>query len=227
MNLSPKPGAMVDAPLVKRVLYALPSDFNSRFIRLLLGELGLPFALKNPGGDGLQDIPAFQDENGALITYATCIAEYLDEAYGAPFIGQDPVGRAQVRQVWRYIEGPVADRVTSPLIYERVHRRMSGLGTPDSGVIQRANVAKGYYFKELERLSDLETWIAGPFLTLADLSLAAQLSLLDYLDLIDWGTYPILADYYRRLKSRPSMRPVLLDRLEGINPSNHYSNLDF
>ena len=221
---------MTPDPLIKRIVYAMPSDPSSRFVRLVLGELGLPFGLKNPGamGEGMQDIPALQDENGALITYASVIAEYLDEGYGNhDLIGADPVTRAQVRQVWRYIEGPVTDRVTQPLLYERVHRRMSGLGTPDSSVIQRANAAKGYFFKELERLIDMDRWIAGGSLTLADLSLAAQLSLLDYLDLIDWNGYPILADYYRRLKSRPSMRALLTDRLEGISPSSTYEDLDF
>ena len=222
---------MPAAPLlVKRELYALSSDTGSRFVRLILGELGLPFALKNPsilGEDGPQDIPALQDENGIQITYASCIAEYLDEAYEGGLIGAEPTIRAQIRQVWRYIEGPVAKRVTRPLVYERVHRRMSGLGTPDSRAIQRANAAKGYYFKELERLIDLDVWIAGPKLSLADLSLAAQLSLLDYLDQIDWDVYAGLGDYYRRLKSRPSMRALLMDRLEGITPSQTYEDLDF
>lgn len=220
---------MVAAPLVKRVLYALPSDPNSRFIRLILGELGLPFSLKSPSapGEGPKDIPTLQDENGALISYAGCIAEYLDESYPSTLIGSTPVLRAQTRQVWRYIEGPVSERITRPLLYERVHRRMSGLGTPDSAVIQRANSAKGYYFKELERLIDMDVWIAGPDLTLADLSLSAQLSLLDYLDLVDWTAYPTLSDYYRRLKSRPSMRIILSDRIEGIEPSSTYADLDF
>ena len=218
---------MVAAPRVKRVLYALPSDANSRFIRLILGELGLPFSLKNPTGEAPQDIPTLQDENGALITYATCIAEYLDEAYAAGFLGADPVTRARERQIWRYVDGPVAGRVTQPLVYEKVHRRLSGLGTPDSKAIQRANAAKGYYFGELAGLVEMDRWIAGPSLTFADLALAAQLSLLDYLDLIDWSAYPVLADFYRRLKSRPSMRTLLLDRLEGIDPSKTYANLDF
>ena len=219
------------APLpIKPVLYALSADPSSRFIRLVLGELGLEFSLRNPkalGQNAPQDIPTFQDENGAQISYAVCIAEYLDEAYGGQLIGSTPLIRARTRQIWRYIEGPVADRVTNPLVYERVHRRMSSLGTPDSKAIQRANAAKGYYVQELERLIDQNTWIAGANLTLADLSLAAQLSLLDYLDLVDWAAYPTLGDYYRRLKSRPCLRPLLADRLEGISPSRTYQDLDF
>lgn len=221
---------MVASLPLKRELYALAADPNSRFIRMVLGELGLSFSLRTPssmGQNAPQDIPTLQDENGAQITYAVCIAEYLDEAYGSSLIGAEPLARARTRQIWRYIEGLVAERVTNPLIYERVHRRMSGLGTPDSKAIQRANAAKGYYFQELERLMDQDTWIAGPYLTLADLSLAAQVSLLDYLDLIDWTAYPTLGDYYRRLKSRPSVRPLLEDRLEGITPSRTYQDLDF
>ena len=212
---------------VKRLLYALPSDAPSRFVRLVLGELGLPYSLTPPTGETLQDIPTLRDENAFLISYASCIAEYLDEAYGPCFLGRETVTRAQSRQVWRYVDGPLNARVTEPLVYEKVHRRLSGLGTPDSTAIQRANAAKSYYFGELAGLIEQNRWIAGPELTFADLSLAAQISLLDYLDQIDWVAFPIVADYYRRLKSRPAMRHLLHDRLEGINPSSTYADLDF
>ncbi len=220
---------MVAAPPMKRVVYALPSDPHSRFIRLILGELRLPFALKNPSpnADGPQDIPTLHDENGTLVSYASCIAEYLDEVYGATLIGDDPFVRAQVRQVWRYVEGPVSEHLIDPLLYERMHRRLSGLGAPDSQALLRANRAKPYFFSELERLIERDAWIASPNVTLADLSLAARLSLLDYAGLIDWHAQPILAQYYRRLKSRPAMRPLLLDRLAGMEPSPTYENLDF
>lgn len=224
---------MVTSPTFPRLLMALSADQSSRFIRLVLGELKLSFELRDPAreGDTFADVPTFCDENGTQVTYASVIAEYLDEGYGAPYgnslIGDDPITRAKVRQIWRYIDGPVADRVTKPLMYERVHRRASGLGTPDSTAIQRASSAKSYYFKELESLIDQSTWIAGPTLTLADLALAAQLSLLDYLGLISWAQYPVMADYYRKLKSRPSMRPLLEDRWEGHVPSGTYADLDF
>ena len=126
---------MVTTPSFPRVLIGLSPDLNSRFIRLVLGELRLPFDLRDPRGDGqgLDHIPTLHDENGTQITYAAVIAEYLDEGYGAPFhhslIGIDPIDRARVRQIWRFIDGPVADRVTT-LMYERVHRRAVG-GTPD------------------------------------------------------------------------------------------------
>ena len=220
-------------PVFPRLLIGLSIDQSSRFIRLVLGELRIAFDLRDPRGEGHTrlEVPTFCDENGTQISYATVIAEYLDETYGVPLgqslIGEDPIKRAKVRQIWRYIEGPVAERVTQPLMFERVHRRASGQGTPDSIAIQRASTAKAYYFKELEGLTDQATWIAGPDLSVADLALAAQLSLLDYLGLIAWAQYPTLADYYRRLKSRPAMRPLLADRWEGHIPSPTYADLDF
>ena len=33
--------------------------------------------------------------------------------------------------------------------------------------------------------------------------------------------------WYARLKSRPSFRPLLGDRILGMNPSAHYTDLDF
>ncbi|MGC1585362.1 MAG: glutathione S-transferase family protein, partial [Rhodomicrobium sp.] len=34
-------------------------------------------------------------------------------------------------------------------------------------------------------------------------------------------------EWYARLKSRPSFRPLLNDRVPGINPPDSYANLDF
>ncbi|MDA0785746.1 MAG: glutathione S-transferase family protein, partial [Proteobacteria bacterium] len=33
--------------------------------------------------------------------------------------------------------------------------------------------------------------------------------------------------WYARVKSRPSMRPILADHIPGIPPPKHYANPDF
>jgi glutathione S-transferase len=33
--------------------------------------------------------------------------------------------------------------------------------------------------------------------------------------------------WYARIKSRPSFRTILADRIKGANPSPHYANPDF
>ena len=51
--------------------------------------------------------------------------------------------------------------------------------------------------------------------------------MLDYLGEIDWNEYPVAKDWYQRIKSRPSFRPLLTERVRGIAPVSHYADLDF
>ena len=61
----------------------------------------------------------------------------------------------------------------------------------------------------------------------ADLAAAASLSVMDYLGEIDWNEYPQAKEWYQRIKSRPSFRPLLADRIRNLPPVAHYADLDF
>jgi glutathione S-transferase len=63
--------------------------------------------------------------------------------------------------------------------------------------------------------------------TLADLAVAAHLSALDYFGEIPWAEYPAAAEWYVRMKSRPSFRTLLSDRVPGQPPTATYAELDF
>ena len=53
------------------------------------------------------------------------------------------------------------------------------------------------------------------------------MSVLDYLGEIDWSDAPTAKEWYQRLKSRPSFRPLLSERVRGVTPVPHYADLDF
>ena len=76
-------------------------------------------------------------------------------------------------------------------------------------------------------LIERRNWLAGPDFTLADISAAAQLSCVDYVGDVPWEDYPEAKSWYARVKSRPSMRPILADHIPGIPPPRHYANPDF
>ena len=42
-----------------------------------------------------------------------------------------------------------------------------------------------------------------------------------------WAEFPATKDWYTRVKSRPSFRPLLLDRVAGFTPAGAYADLDF
>ncbi len=121
--------------------------------------------------------------------------------------------------------------VTRPLVRERVFklqmRADQGGGAPDSKVLRtsRANIRQ--HLKYLSWLAGSRTYLAGERLSYADLAAAASLSVLDYLGEVDWNEAPTAKDWYQRIKSRPSFRPLLAERVRGILPVSHYADLDF
>ena len=70
-------------------------------------------------------------------------------------------------------------------------------------------------------------WLAGDQLTYADLAAAAHLSAADYLGDVPWNEDEAAKDWYARMKSRPSFRPILTEMVGGIPPSKTYADLDF
>jgi glutathione S-transferase len=64
-------------------------------------------------------------------------------------------------------------------------------------------------------------------MSLADLTAAAHISVADYLGGIDWRGHEQTKRWYSALKSRPSFRPLLGERMEVISPPQHYDKVDF
>ena len=70
-------------------------------------------------------------------------------------------------------------------------------------------------------------FLAGDHLTLADIAASAHLSALDYLGDVAWDYNPAARDWYALIKSRPSMRCILGERIRGVRPPEYYENPDF
>jgi glutathione S-transferase len=60
-----------------------------------------------------------------------------------------------------------------------------------------------------------------------DLAAAAHISVADYLGGIDWRAHENTRVWYMGLKSRPSFRPLLAERMGGIAPPTDYDKVDF
>jgi glutathione S-transferase len=65
-------------------------------------------------------------------------------------------------------------------------------------------------------LLDQRRWLAGNEMTLADFTAAAHLSCLDYISDVDWNRHAVLKDWYAKIKSRPSFRPLLADQIRAF-----------
>jgi glutathione S-transferase len=121
--------------------------------------------------------------------------------------------------------------VTEYLVTEKISKRFmnsaNGGGPPDMNAIRAARTNVRYHMKYIGYLMSRRKWIAGDHLTYADLAAAAHLSCVDYLGDVPWDEDETARDWYARVKSRPSFRTLLADRVPGMAPADHYANLDF
>ena len=204
----------------------------------MLGEKQLPFALKTEDvGEGREKfrhhdpasaVPVLVDEDGTSILGARVIAEYLDEVYvKPPLIGDTPADRAETRRLAEWFDGKFQREVSAGLIEEKYNRRLLHHGQPDAAVIRGAHSNIHYHLDYIAWLCDRRRWLAGDDFSLADVAAAAHISAVDYLGDVPWGDHPGAKDWYARVKSRPSLRPILADRIHGAVPAAHYADPDF
>lgn len=163
-----------------------------------------------------------------VICDSAVIVEFLEEAYSdRPLIFGDLWERAETRRLTAWMDDQFFREATSALLHERIYKRLMSAGMPDSTVmragLQRMRAHLGY----LDTLLERRDWLAGEKLSLADCAAAAHLSSLDYTGDVDWDRAPALREWYARMKSRPSMRPLLADRVPGVPPAAHYADPDF
>jgi glutathione S-transferase len=221
-----------------RVLYHMPLSPYARKVRLVLSEKRLPFELKmekvwerrpeylemNAAGT----VPTLVEDNGLVIPDSAVICEYLDEAYpDSGLIGRTLAERVEVRRLAAWFDGKFAAEVTGNLYGEKHLRRLTGRGNPDPSAIRMGYAAVRYHLDYIGWLAETRKWLAGSMLSVADFAAAAHLSTLDFLGEVDWAVSASAKEWYARMKSRPSFRGVLADRVPGMSAPAHYADLDF
>jgi glutathione S-transferase len=221
-----------------RILYHFSLSPLSRKLRVILLEKGLDFTLKvekwwerrpeflalNPSGE----VPVLIEPDGTVLAEAGAIAEFLDETYRDKLlIGLGPIDRAETRRLIAWFDGKLNREVTEPILGERLLKRLMAVGQPDSTTLRAAKTNLGAHLDYISYLAERRRWLAGDHFSAADISAAAHLSVLDYLGDVPWDEHEPAKDWYARIKSRPSFRPVLADHLPGTAPPKHYADLDF
>jgi len=217
----------------------------SRYVRLILGEYGIEvrlveerfwerreeFLLLNPAGQ----IPVLVADGLPAIPGATIIAEYIEETQTAErenrLLPATPGERVEVRRLASWFNDKFHSEVSGPLVSERVFKRHmtveQGGGPPDTEAMRAARHNIRYHLAYIGWLVRTRDWLAGDRLSLADLAAAAHLSAADYLGDVPWTADEAAKNWYARVKSRPSFRGILADRLAGLPPAKSYADLDF
>jgi glutathione S-transferase len=218
-------------------LYHYPLSPFCRKIRLVLAEKKIEvelveekyweqsaeFLRRNPAGK----VPVLRIEN-EILTESSAICEYLEDLYPEPaLMPRDAKQRYEVRRLVSWFDDKFHSEVTQNLLYERVHKKITGQGFPDSKNVKLGSKRIKFHLDYLAWLLDHRRWLAGNVMTLADFAAAAQLSCLDYISDVDWNRSETVKDWYAKIKSRPAFRSILADQIPGFPPPRHYNDLDF
>jgi len=227
-------------------LYHHSMSVPSRYARLILGEYGQQFQLVeetpwsrkpdflklNPAGT----LPVLATGDGRSVCGGTVVGEFIDETVGAMMrekrlMPENSFDRAEIRRLvdWFLIkfETEALHYIVGERVFKQMKRSEEGGGAPDSSRIRAGRNNLKNHLKYIGWLAGNRNWLGGTRLSHADMAAAAGISVLDYLGEIDWDSEPAARDWYARIKSRPSFRPLLADKVGGIPPVSHYADLDF
>jgi len=202
----------------------------SRLVRLVLGEKRLvvdPQAAE----DFHAQLPVFEDTDGTVCTGLWAILDHVEGNYADnPLVPEDAAERGEALRWLDWTIMVLGEQVTRRIVFEKANPRYTGTSsrsTPDMNVIRSGRDAFRDIIPMLASTMDERGNLVSRACTIADLALAAHISALDYFGEISWDASPPLKEWYMRMKSRPSFRSLLADRVPGQPPIKHYADLDF
>ena len=219
-------------------LHQFPLCPFSRKVRILLGEKSIAYDLvqRRPWDEGddlwrLNDagrVPVLEDKaRNIALCDSRAICEYLEETVErSPMLAGSALARAETRRLVALFEENFYADVVAPLLHEKMTKRLVLRQPPDGRVLREAMKRAHGHLDYIDWLVDNRSWLAGSTMSLADLAAAAQVSVADYLGGIDWRGHDQARGWYAVFKSRPSFRPLLAEKMEGIHPPSHYAMVD-
>ena len=200
--------------------------FTNRLVNLRTNEnLAPEYLALNPNGV----VPTLVHD-GNVILDSSVICEYLDEVFPTPPLGpSDPVGRAHMRKWLRFLEEVPTAAIRVPTFHmalkpfagvdQQTYRAERADVRPLRKHFYRKMGAKGFSPEEVEAsLDGLDLtlrrmdealakgpWLMGEQFSLADIVVIPTVDRLDDLGLAAmWSGYPSVADWFSRIKARPS-----------------------
>lgn len=216
------------------ILYHFPLCPFSRKVRVLLKEKKLncdlvcenpwekrdKFTEINPTGQ----VPVLID-NHFVVTDSSAICEYLEEIYSSDIklLGSSAIIRSKIRTLINWFDNKFYNEVTKYIMNEKVITKRS----PDSRFLHAAQHNLACHIEYIEHLINKNVWLATDKFTLADITLASHISVMDYVNSFPWERSEIIKEWYSIVKSRPCFREILSDRVSGLTPPKHYTELDF
>ncbi len=214
---------------MRRLIHLMLSP-SCRLARLAIAEKRVAYDPVQTE-DAHNPMPIFIDLDGTHAEGLWAIIDHLEGNY--PDHPLAPADDAERRESLRWLDwamGAFHERVTQLIAYEKGGLRFTGAPhrrAPDMNLIRAGREELKVSLPAIGRAAESNGNLAGRAPSLGDFAVAAQLSVLDYLGEVPWREFPTAAEWYVRIKSRPSFRSLLGDRVPGQPPAVHYADLDF
>lgn len=209
--------------MLRVVLKEKGMDFN--LIYEAFWERNDAFLQLNPGG---MTPTMIHPESREPVSSLWAIFEFLEAISDEPqLIYGDIDSQISIRRITDWFCNKFYNEVTKYIFSEKVIKVFTGNTPPNSHALRAAKYNLLYHIDYITYLLGNNDYVAGEKPSLADYAVAGQLSVLDYLDDMLWERSNRVQEWYRLIKSRPSFRDILGDRINKIQPSIQYSNLDF
>jgi glutathione S-transferase len=214
---------------MRRLTHILMSP-SCRLARLVIGEKRLALDLVAPP-DPFVHLPVFTDLNGTSVTGLWAIIDHIETEYGdQPLLPEDAAERAEALRLVDWAMTHLHENVTKRIVFEKAAQVQTGAAwrrPPNMETVRLGRDVLRETLRELCPLAETRGYLASRGVTLADLALGAHLSALDYYGEVPWADFPVMAEWYTRMKSRPAFRSLLSDRVPGQPPAMQYAELDF
>ena len=209
---------------------------SSRFTRIILNEKKVDFnlfienlsdpsedyLLKNPGGY----FPVLNTSFNENIVGALVIVEYLQNLTVPPIL-MIKKNENEIRRLLFWFENSFKKEVVIPLLKEKVLKRFEKNSLPSSNVIRTARANLKYHMHYFNYLIKDNDFFIEDTLSYVDLFYGASLTVLDYINELNFYDLEKLKNLYSIVKSRPSFKKILADRVVGIIPHSNYLKLDY
>ncbi len=221
-----------------RILYHYPLCAFSRLVRIFLQEkfieyeliVELPWKRKKCISENhvISDIPMLIENDGFILEGWYAIVEHIEQSGRTrSLFGSSQKEKAESRRISSFFNEMFFADVTKQIVFEKIIKKHISNKSPDSSSIRKGIFELKQYFDYISWLIERRNWLTGNDFTIADIAAAAQISCVDYVGAIEWDTYPAVKDWYVRIKSRPSFRSILYDKISDMTPPKHYQELDF
>ena len=220
-------------PFCRKIRFILAlNEVNNCYYRIEnFWEKREKFCRINPSGE----VPVFAiqrddfDGKKSMVLWGqNTIIDYLRNKYPVNTLLSVKIDeRAKIMKYNEFFDTKFYNDVTKPILEERVYTFYKKKRLSNVDVIKLARINLEEHLRFIETVLQKRDHIASTFFSLADLSLACQISSLDYLGEIDWEMHPILKDWYIPIKSKPAFREILYDIIADFRPSSWYRELDF